>query len=582
MAEQDQGFFELSEIPRMTSSQDVDLVQTLLKDVGSDDVIVEIGPWLGALSEVLAPVGRLHVIDSFVWTKEHDKRVPGLVSPDASFRPAFERLMRSRGLQAEVHEADFQEYRWTGDPIALCIIDAPKKPAQLRDALLSVAAGMTEGARLMIKNGNNARYFPMMAYVQALMDQGAASLLEADPEGACNSVALEVRVDAGEFAAIVEQTPVDHSPRLKRLDGALGHLGTFQLSLLWELVAANAWTDAYEVVGRMEPSRRILRDWDRRELDLAKAGADPERLGWLAEVMSLQHAQGGLPPAPKSFKSSAAMTRRAFWTNNADKPWRARAYHPEVLERVHQYGYTSWANTIQEHVRGQSILDVGCGPGLHGIGYLAAGASRYLGLDPIIDLDRDRVKNLAAKSSKMPFGWTPAELSRMFEPWDVQPTAVEDLPEDRVFDLAVMHNVTEHLKTIDSVFEAIAKRLKPGGKLLYNHHNFYCWNGHHQPPKRVKSIDLSDPAQAEMVDWGHVEYDPAPEHYIARGLNRIRLDDLIALTERFFDIELSEEKLSRPETGLGRLTDEIRARYPYLTDRDFETQNLVCVATVRG
>ena len=55
--------------------------------------------------------------------------------------------------------------------------------------------------------------------------------------------------------------------------------------------------------------------------------------------------------------------------------------------------------------------------------------------------------------------------------------------------------------------------------------------GSYLPPKRVSDIKPGDPAQAEMMDWGHVEYDPAPEHYIARGLNRIRLDDLIALTE---------------------------------------------------
>ena len=192
------------------------------------------------------------------------------------------------------------------------------------------------------------------------------------------------------------------------------------------------------------------------------------------------------------------------------------------------------------------------------------------------------MKNLAAKSDKMPFGWTPAELAEMVEPWDVHPTPIEDMPKERRFDLAVMHNVTEHLQNIESVFSAIAARLKPGGKLLYNHHNFYSWNGHHLRPKVVSDIDLTDPSQAEMVDWGHVEYDPAPEHYIARGLNRIRLDDLIALTERFFDIDLSEEKPSRAETGLGRLNDTIRARYDYLTDRDFETQNLLCVATVRG
>jgi SAM-dependent methyltransferase len=553
----------------------------MLGGLGAEATIVELGPWLGALSRVLAAHGRLHVVDSFVWTQDHDRRVPGLLAPGDSFRPTFEALMARQGLEVTVHAADFAAFRWSGGPIALCAIDAPKKPAALRDALMAVAPGLDAGARLLVKNANNSRYFPMMVHLQALCDQGALALIEACGEGACNTAAFEVRVPPDELAAVIEQTPLDHAARARLTEGAMGWLGTFQLGLLGELIAREAWTEAYEVVGRMEPSRRILKAWDRMELDLARAGADPERLGWLAEIVTLQHAKGGLPTAPASFKASGAMARRAFWTNNRDKPWRARAFHPDVLERAHRYGYMNWANTIQDHVRGKSVLDVGCVPGLHGFGYLAAGADSYLGLDPIIDLDRDRLKNLEARSAKMPFGWTPAELSAMFEPWTVLPTAIGDLPDERAFDIAVMHNVTEHLMDIEGVFAEIARRLKPGGKLLYNHHNFYSWNGHHLPPKRVSAIDLSDPAQREMVDWGHVEYDPAPDHYVARGLNRIRLDDILALTERWFVIETREEKPSRPETGLGRLTDAIRRRYPYLTDRDFETQNLLCVATVR-
>ncbi|MCU4652078.1 class I SAM-dependent methyltransferase [Roseibacterium sp. SDUM158016] len=573
--------FAMDEIPTMISSQDGDMALRLTQDLGPDATIVELGPWLGGLSQILAPKGNLHVIDTFVWTRDHDKRVPDLVAPGDSFRPVFEALMRSRDLPCEVHEADFTAFRWPGGRIDLAAIDAPKKPEQLKDALLAIAPGLGAGSRLLIKNGNNSRYFPMMAYLQALADQGALALLEADPEGTCNSAAFEVRLSSDELTDVIGQTPLEYTARSRLLDGALGRLGTFQLGLVCELVGLNAWTEAYVVIGEMDSSRRILRDWDKRELDLARSGADPEQLGWLAEIMSLQHSKGGLPAPPTSFKASAAMTRRAFWINNRNKPWRGRAFHPEVLDRAYQYGYVSWANAIQDHVRDKSILDVGCGPGLHGFGYLAAGASDYLGLDPIIDVDRDRVKNLAAKSAKMPFGWTPAELSAMVEPWLVRPTAIEDLPEERVFDLAVMHNVTEHLQNIESVFAAIAIRLKPGGKLLYNHHNFYCWNGHHLPPKVVSAIDKSDPSQAELMDWGHVGYDPSPDHYIARGLNRIRLDDLIALTERYFDIEVSEEKPSRPETGLGRLTDKIRRRYPHLADRDFETQNLLCIATVK-
>lgn len=573
--------FTTGDLPRMTSSRDIDLARQMMQDLPPDATIVELGPWLGAMTEVLGSKGRLHVVDSFVWTEDHDKRVPDLLVPGQSFRPVFEALMRDRDLAVDVHEAEIEDFVWPGGRIDMCLIDTAKKPAPMRDALRSVGPGLVEGSRVLIKNANHAGYFPMLAYLQALVEQGMFKILEADIEGQCNTVAFEVRMAPEDIADVLEQTPLEHRARWQMAEKAMGGLGPFQLSLTCQLIRSGDWNAAYEVIGRMKGSRRILRDWERRELELADAGVDAERLAWTAEIMSLQHAKGGLPAPPKSFGTSAAMTRRAFWTNNIDKEWRARAFHPDVLERAHQYGYMKFANSIKDHVKGQAILDVGCGPGLHGLGYLAAGAKSYLGLDPIIRLDRDRVKNLAEGSAKMPFGWTPAELSGKVEPWDVQPTAVEDLPEDRVFDLAVMHNVTEHLHNIETVFEGIARRLKPGGKLLYNHHNFYSWNGHHLQPKTVGKIDMSDPAQAEMVDWGHVEYDPAPEHYIARGLNRIRLDDLIDLTRQFFDIDICEERKSLPETGLGRLTAEIRERYPYLEDRDFETQNLFCIATLK-
>lgn len=568
-------------LPSMTSSHDADLAVRMAADLPTGSTIVEIGPWLGAMTEVLAPRGRLHVVDTFIWTDVHDRKVPGLLSPGDSFRPVFERLMRDRGHSVDIHEATFETFRWSAGRIDLCFIDAPKKPDALRDALLSVGSGLGEGSRLLIKNAVHPSYFAMSAYLQELVDQGALGVLEADGEGRCNTVAFEVLMSPSDLADVIEQTPPEQRARWQMVLGGLGTLGPFQLALICELVAAGAWNAAYEVVGRMEPSRRILKDWDKRELELANAGADPEQLAWLAEIMSLQHAKGGLPAPPKTFKTSAAMTRRAFWTNNLDKPWRARAFHPEVLERAHQYGYMNWGNEIKEHVKDRAVLDVGCGTGLHGLGFLAAGARSYLGLDPIITPDRDRVKNMTEGSAKMSFGWTPEELSNLIEPWDARPTAIEDLPEDRAFDIATMHNVTEQLQNIESVFEAIALRLKPGGTLLYHHHNYYAWNGHNVAPRSVDQIDPTDPDQAAVLDWGHVEYEPDPDHYIARKLNRIRLDDLIALTRRFFDIEVLDERPSRPETGLGRLTDEIRRRYPYLEDRDFETQNLFCIATVR-
>ena len=271
---------------------------------------------------------------------------------------------------------------------------------------------------------------------------------------------------------------------------------------------------------------------------------------------------------------------QGYWLNNIENAPRLAEFEPAIMQRALDFGYISWPSKVRETVAGCDILDIGCGPGLHGLGYLAAGAKSYTGLDPIVKRDKDRVKNLTART-KEGFGWTPLELEDRLSDWKITPLPIEDLPEDQAYDLATLHNVTEHLHQIEMIFAETAKRLRSGGKVLYNHHNFYSWNGHHLPPKTVKAIDLSDPGQQEMIDWGHVEYDPAPEHYIARGLNRIKLDEILALTEKYFDIEVADEIPSRPETGVDRLTDEIRARYPYLTDRDFTTQNLFCIATVK-
>ena len=265
------------------------------------------------------------------------------------------------------------------------------------------------------------------------------------------------------------------------------------------------------------------------------------------EVIALQHARPVKSKPPIAFNTSGAIAERAFWVNNHDKPWRGEAYQPRIISKAFDYGYMGWPSKVRDIVTGQDILDVGCGPGLHGIGYLVAGAKSYLGLDPIVKPDRDRVKNLTART-KEPFGWTPNQISELIAPWHVSPTAIGDTPAERRFDLATLHNVTEHLHELDAIFADVALRLRNGGKILYNHHNFYSWNGHHLPPKTVSQIDTSDPAQVEMMDWGHVEFQPDPQHYIARGLNRVRLDEIIAITEKYFDIEVQEEIPSRPET----------------------------------
>ena len=79
-----------------------------------------------------------------------------------------------------------------------------------------------------------------------------------------------------------------------------------------------------------------------------------------------------------------------------------------------------------------------------------------------------------------------------------------------------MHNVTKHLVAIEEVFSEVRARLRPGGKIIYRHHNYACWNGHHQKPRTTAGIDPEDRAQATYLDWAHLDFDPA-RHPPGRG-----------------------------------------------------------------
>lgn len=573
--------FDQPTLPSMSSNADGLLIRALTRATPGLERAVEFGPWLGALTEHLAPLPELHVVDNFVWTADHDKRVPKLLSPGDSFKETFAKLMQQRGVSPVIHEADFASFKWSGGKIDLCLIDFAKKPSALHACLLALVDGLNKGSLILIKNGLHPLYLPMMLYIHTLIEHDLLTLEGDALHSDSNIVVLRVNQTSEGLSNGFQALAVDDREIGEITLGPMTTLPAVQAAILGHYAEADQWQKAYGFLDKLPPSAELKRHWKRQQKTLMDKVGNTTSLEWFSAVVRAASDAGTGKEPSKQFAKSLDAALGAFWLNNSGKSWRAASMHPEILKTAYDYGYMKWASKIQDYVRGKSVLDIGCGPGLHGLGYITAGASRYLGIDPIIKMNQDRVKNLSQKSAKMPFGWTPQAISELIEPWEVQPEPIESLSEDDTFDFAVMHNVTEHLQQIELVFAEIAKRLKPGGLLLYNHHNFYSWNGHHLAPKTVNAIVPNDPQQAEMMDWGHVDYDPKPEHYIARGLNRIRLDDILALTAKYFDIEQADEILSRPDTGLGRLTDKIRERHPHLTDRDFETQNLLCVARVK-
>lgn len=562
-------------LPRMVGAADLALVSRHAAALDSGDVAVEFGPWLGAVSEVLARKARLVVVDNFAWTKDHDRRVPGLLNPGASFRAAFEANMRALRLKVEVHETDFQDFAWDGRPVRLCYVDAPKSAPDLAAILSKVWTALTSDAVIIVKNALHQSYPDMADFLQRLVDRGALVRDDVQSDAGCNSLALgrgPTSCSEAEMIAAAESAASEVAE--------VAAASSVVLAAIARALAAADFERAYLELDRLAPNSAHLRPYEEIERGLARTAPDPDALALFSEIFALHNDRPSVAQSTTGFQRSIQHCSRAFWINTAGKPWRGRSMHPEILERAIEYGYMGWPSRIQDWVRGKDVLDVGCGPGLHGLGYLTAGAHNYLGLDPIVKLDQDRVKNLTGKR-KEGFGWTPRELMEKFPAWKVSPKLTSNLPRERAFDVATLHNVTEHLLHLDAVFRDLSELLRPGGIMVYNHHNFFTWNGHHLPPKTVGDIDPSDPAQLDFVDWAHLDYQPARGHYLERGLNRMRLDDVIETTRCYFDIYEMEEVPARPENGANRLTDAIRARHPDLTDRDFLTQNLFVVARVR-
>jgi SAM-dependent methyltransferase len=258
-----------------------------------------------------------------------------------------------------------------------------------------------------------------------------------------------------------------------------------------------------------------------------------------------------------------------------------RNFHPGLFDLAADLNHAEWGYYVRDHIRGKDVLDLGCGHTLYGIGFLIYGARSYLGIDPKLEIDapklrrRDRFCTVIAQSP-----WTLRRVQAAVPCIRYAPWRISELPADDRFDVIFMHNVTEHLLAIDEVFSEVRARLRPGGKIIYRHHNYASWNGHHQRPRTTAQIDPADPAQAAYLDWAHLDFDSARYALVARRLNRIRLHELRGLTEKFFKIEKWEDLPSRPEQGAERLSNEILVRHPNYTREELLTQAVMCVAQV--
>lgn len=268
-----------------------------------------------------------------------------------------------------------------------------------------------------------------------------------------------------------------------------------------------------------------------------------------------------------------------FQRNRGLLPHAWRGFSIPLLNEAIQRKNVNWPRMIADFVRDREVLDVGCGRSLYSVGFWFAGAKSYTGVDPVLDPDSNVTKDsrpLHGRFSES--AWTPRDLERILPNTRLVQGLTSDLPPGSKFDVLAMHNVTEHLMQIEDAFAEFASLIRPGGKIVFRHPNYYSWGGHHMKPRTIDEIVPGDPEQEKYLDWRHLVPRIDWPDKISKRQNRIRLHELRELVEKHFQIELWQTGRSSSAEGAGRLTPEILGRYPGFEAEELLTQAVICVA----
>jgi hypothetical protein len=149
-------------IPAMTSDAERECYYRLASDAAGKGEIIEFGAWLGASTAYMAAairdsgaVQKVHTFDKFLSKQGHIYKVQehyekrGIDLSQAPVGDAFEAFKAYLGPlfeYVEPHKGEIEQAKWSGEPIALIVNDAPKRIPAISAMLTNFRNGIQPGA----------------------------------------------------------------------------------------------------------------------------------------------------------------------------------------------------------------------------------------------------------------------------------------------------------------------------------------------------------------------------------------------------------------------------------------------------
>jgi SAM-dependent methyltransferase len=267
------------------------------------------------------------------------------------------------------------------------------------------------------------------------------------------------------------------------------------------------------------------------------------------------------------------------------------------------YGLTGYRDFAREHAafyqrlraeegpfKGLDVLDVGCGKsywlslllaadGAHAIGVDTEQVESRRGLEKYRRIWRangpERTLRTAVWDTVFAHGYY-RELGRVADrtlPHEAVELHVYDgvhLPlQDASIDLAVSHEVFEHISDVRSVLTELARVLRPDGRIYIYIHSFTSLSGGHHIAWKHPDTKPS----RVVPPWDHLRQRKHAD--IPSWLNGLREHEYRAMFEKVFEID---EWRVIAEEGRALLTDDIRQELSQFSERELLSKGFL----VRG